>query len=104
MSEIKNIMTVDVEDYFQVSAFEKIINRQDWDDIECRVNENTSKILDLFNKYNVKATFFVLAWVAERYPELIQRIVSEGHELANHGYDHKRLINMSRGEFKKDLE
>lgn len=103
MDSIKNIMTVDVEDYFQVSAFENIINRDDWDNLECRVKGNTLKIIELFDKYNVKATFFVLAWVAERYPELVREIVDKGHELANHGYDHKRITNMTREQFKEDL-
>ena len=103
MDGIKNIMTVDVEDYFQVSAFEKTIDRTDWDHIQCRVKDNTLKILDLFEKYNTKATFFCLAWVAERYPELIRRIVDDGHELASHGYDHKRVTNMTRCEFESDV-
>ena len=102
MDGIKNIMTVDVEDYFQVSAFENIIGRTDWDHIQCRVKDNTLKVLDLFEKYNTKATFFCLAWVAERYPELIRRIVDDGHELASHGYDHKRVTNMTRLEFETD--
>lgn len=96
-------MTVDVEDYFQVSAFENIINRDEWDNLECRVKGNTLKIIELFDKYNVKATFFMLAWVAERYPELVREIVDKGHELANHGYDHKRITNFNRVQFKEDL-
>lgn len=96
-------MTVDVEDYFQVSAFEDIIDRDEWDNIECRVKGNTLKIIELFDKYNAKATFFMLAWVAERYPELVREIVDRGHELANHGYDHKRITNFDRVQFKEDL-
>lgn len=96
-------MTVDVEDYFQVSAFEDIISRDEWDNLECRVKGNTLKIIELFDKYNVKATFFMLAWVAERYPELVREIVDKGHELANHGYDHKRITNFNRVQFKEDL-
>lgn len=96
-------MTVDVEDYFQVSAFEDIINRDEWDTINSRVKGNTLKIIELFDKYNVKATFFMLAWVAERYPELVREIVDKGHELANHGYDHKRITNFNRVQFKEDL-
>lgn len=103
MSAIKNIMTVDVEDYFQVSAFEKVINRTDWESYPCRVQENTTRIMELFDKYGVKATFFVLGWVAERYPLLIRRIVESGHELASHGYDHKRLIYMTPEEFRADI-
>lgn len=96
-------MTVDVEDYFQVSAFEGNIDRTSWDSLPCRVEKNTQRILDLFEKHEVKATFFVLAWVAERYPALIKRIVADGHELANHGYDHKRITQLTRDEFKQDL-
>ena len=101
--KIHNAMTVDVEDYFQVSAFEKYISRSDWDNVECRVEKNTNLILDMFASADVKATFFMLGWVAERYPELIQRIVREGHELASHGYGHERATQQSRSEFKDDI-
>ena len=97
-------MTVDVEDYFQVSAFEKVINRDDWAHISCRVEANTNRILDLFDTFQIKATFFMLGWVAERYPNLIKRIVSEGHELASHGYEHIRVINQNPMQFKQDIE
>jgi len=100
---IKNAMTVDVEDYFQVSAFEPFIKKTEWDYKECRVEKNTVRLLDLFAKYNVKATFFTLGWVAERYPELIKRIVNEGHELASHGYDHVRVTNQNPDEFRVDV-
>lgn len=103
MNAIVNIMTVDVEDYFQVSAMESVIARDSWDSISCRVENNTHKILDMFARHEAKATFFVLAWVAERYPALVKRIVAEGHELANHGYDHKRITQFNREEFKQDL-
>jgi polysaccharide deacetylase family protein (PEP-CTERM system associated) len=101
---IKNAMTVDVEDYFQVSAFEKIIRRQDWDNISCRVEANTNRILDLFSSSYIKATFFMLGWVAERYPELTKRIVDEDHELASHGYEHTRVINQNPSQFRHDIE
>ena len=100
---IKNAMTVDVEDYFQVSAFEPYIKKTDWDKQECRVENNTHRLLDLYAQCDVKATFFTLAWVAERYPQLVQRIVSEGHELASHGYDHVRITNQTPIEFRKDV-
>jgi len=100
---IKNAMTVDVEDYFQVSAFEKIITRQDWDSYPHRVEINTNKVLDMFDRNGVKATFFTLGWVAERYPALVKRIVSDGHELASHGYYHVRVINQSPEEFYADI-
>jgi polysaccharide deacetylase family protein (PEP-CTERM system associated) len=102
--KIDNAMTVDVEDYFQVSAFEKVINRHDWDSIACRVEANTNRILELFNYNQVKATFFMLGWLAERYPILTRRIVDEGHELASHGYDHTRVINQNPSQFKQDIE
>ena len=100
---IKNAMTVDVEDYFQVSAFEKIITRADWDAYPHRVEINTNKVLDIFEANGVKATFFTLGWVAERYPALVKRIVAEGHELASHGYYHVRVINQSPEEFYADI-
>jgi len=96
-------MTVDVEDYFQVSAFEDTIDRSSWESIACRVEYNTHHVLDMFARSNVKATFFVLAWVAERYPALIKRIVADGHELANHGYDHKRVTQLTPDEFRSDI-
>ncbi len=100
---MSNAMSVDVEDYFQVSAFENNIERSQWDSLPHRVAKNTHTILDLFAKHHTHATFFVLAWVAERYPELVTRIVSEGHELASHGYGHQRATQQSRAEFKEDI-
>ena len=101
---MKNAMTVDVEDYFQVSAFEGHIKKNDWDSLECRVRGNTEKILNIFNETNVKATFFMLGWVAERYPDLVRMIVDNGHELASHGYDHTRVIHQNQKEFRSDVE
>ncbi len=100
---IKNAMTVDVEDYFQVSAFENCILRADWDDLPHRVELNTNRILDLFETHEVKSTFFVLGWVAERYPALVKRIVAQGHELASHGYGHQRATMQSPAEFREDI-
>lgn len=100
---IVNAMTVDVEDYFQVSAFESHISRDDWDKLPHRVEQNTNKVLDLFEKANVNATFFLLGWVAERYPQLVRRIADEGHEIASHGYSHIRVHNQSRAEFRDDV-
>ena len=97
-------MTVDVEDYFQVSAFEKTIDRSRWDSIPCRVEGNMNRILDLFAEKKIKATFFTLGWVAKRYPEMVRRIVNEGHELASHGYSHTRVTQQSREEFCADIE
>lgn len=97
-------LSVDVEDYFQVSAFENIIKRSDWDLLEHRVNKNTHKILDLFAKANAKGTFFVLGWVAQKHPDLVKRIVAEGHEIASHGFYHQRLTCLSYDEVKKDIK
>ena len=99
-----NAMTVDVEDYFQVSAFEDVINKKDWDSISLRVGDNTHRLLDLFAEKGVKSTFFTLAWVAKRCPDVIQRIVDEGHELASHGLAHRRATTMSREEFAEDVK
>ncbi len=98
-----NAMSVDVEDYFQVSAFEKHIPHADWDRFECRVEANTHRILDLFSEYECKATFFTLGWIAERYPGIVKRIVAEGHELASHGYEHIRVTQQNREQFSKDV-
>lgn len=98
-----NAMTVDVEDYFQVSAFESHIERNRWDSLQHRVEQNTNKILDLFDQHDVKATFFTLGWVAERYPQLVRRIVDDGHELASHGYQHTRVTEQTPEQFRQDL-
>lgn len=98
-----NAMTVDVEDYFQVSAFETHIQRQQWDGLPHRVEINTNRILDLFDSHQIKATFFTLGWVAERYPALIRRIVESGHELASHGYQHIRVTEQTPEQFRQDL-
>lgn len=98
-----NAMTVDVEDYFQVSAFERHIRREDWDRLECRVERNTERILALFDAHGVRATFFMLGWLAERYPQLVRRIVDGGHELASHGYSHVRVTQQQPDEFRGDV-
>ena len=100
---VTNAMSVDVEDYFQVSAFESNISRSNWDKLECRVEQNTQKILELFEQKSIKATFFTLYWVAQRYPELIRTIVDAGHELASHGMEHKRVTQQTPSEFKADI-
>jgi polysaccharide deacetylase family protein (PEP-CTERM system associated) len=101
---IVNAMTVDVEDYFQVSAFENHIAKSQWDNLQHRVQNNTYRILDLFSQHNVKATFFTLGWVAERYPEIVKRIVTEGHELASHGYEHIRVTEQTPEQFRADIK
>ena len=98
-----NAMTVDVEDYFQVSAFEPHIRRVDWDTTPLRVQANVERILDLFAEHDVKATFFTLGWVAQRHPAMVQRIVAEGHELASHGWEHIRANTQRPAEFADDI-
>ncbi len=100
---ITNALTVDVEDYFQVSAFEPHIDRADWDRLECRVERNITRILALFAQHNAKATFFTLGWVAERYPTLVREIVQQGHELASHGFAHQRASGLSEADFFADI-
>lgn len=101
---VVNAMTVDVEDYFHVSAFEKVINRDDWQRLPIRVERNTYRLLELFEQHGVKSTFFTLGWVAERCPELISAIVSQGHEIASHGYGHQRATAMTRHQVHQDIE
>ncbi|MBX9796335.1 XrtA system polysaccharide deacetylase [Sphingomonas sp.] len=98
-----NAMSVDVEDWFQVGAFEKVIDRGDWESLPSRVENNTDAVIDLFGAAGVKATFFTLGWVAERHPALMRRIADAGHEIASHGYDHKRVFTMTPDEFRADL-
>lgn len=98
-----NAMTVDVEDYFQVSALEPYIDKGQWDNLPHRVERNTQRILDLFAAQGIHATFFTLGWVAERYPNLIKRIVAEGHELACHGYGHQRVTELTPDQFRADI-
>lgn len=98
-----NGLSVDVEDWFQVGAFETTIDRADWDGLTHRVERNSDAVLALFDDAGVKGTFFTLGWVAERYPGLMRRIVAAGHELASHGYDHRRVFRMTAGEFRNDL-
>jgi polysaccharide deacetylase family protein (PEP-CTERM system associated) len=102
-SRISNVMTVDVEDYFQVSAFERSIRREDWDRHEWRVERNTDRILEKFAAHGVSATFFMLGCVAQRYPALTRRIVDQGHELASHGYAHVRVTQQRPEEFRRDI-
>jgi len=100
---IVNAMSVDIEEYFQVGAFEDTIARDRWAEIGSRVEYNSGLVLDLYAAAGVKATFFTLGWVAERHPALIQRIVREGHELASHGYAHDRVTGFTPAQFRADL-
>ncbi|WP_415201654.1 XrtA system polysaccharide deacetylase [Pseudorhodoferax sp.] len=97
-------MTIDVEDYFQVSAFAPYIRRDEWDARECRVERNVHRILDMLSERGAKATFFTLGWIAERYPQIVRRIVAEGHELASHGYGHERASDLSEPAFLDDVQ
>src|SRR5690606_6347970 len=97
-------LTIDVEDYFQVSAFEHRISRADWSDIAPRVEASTERLLELFATAGVRGTFFVLGWVAERFPQLVAKIAAAGHELASHGYWHQLVYNITPDAFREDLK
>lgn len=100
---IINALSIDVEDYFQVSAFSDQVPRESWDSLPCRIEGNVDRILGMLADAGASATFFTLGWVAERYPVLIRRIVDEGHELASHGYEHVRANQQGYGEFLADI-
>jgi polysaccharide deacetylase family protein (PEP-CTERM system associated) len=101
---VRNALSVDVEDWFQVGAFENVIDRADWDSLQFRVEANTDACLAMFDEAGVKGTFFTLGWVAERFPALMRRIVEGGHELASHGWDHARVFTMTPDQFRADLD
>lgn len=98
-----NALTVDVEDYFQVSAFEQHVRRTEWANFECRLLANTDRILELFDEADAKATFFFLGWVAENFPQLLRKVADQGHEIASHGYSHIRVTNQNAAEFREDV-
>ena len=100
---MRNAMTVDVEDYFQVQAFAGIVPRTAWDGFAPRVEGNMARILDKFAASGVRATFFTLGWVAERNPAMVRRILAEGHELASHGYGHQLVHTLTADEFRADV-
>jgi polysaccharide deacetylase family protein (PEP-CTERM system associated) len=100
---LRNALTVDVEDWFQVGAFETVIAREHWTSLECRVERNTDAVLQLLDDAGIKATFFTLGWVAERYPALIRRIADTGHEVASHGYGHDRVFTFTPHQFAQDI-
>lgn len=102
-TKIRNAMTIDVEDYFQVSAFAPHIPRDSWAALPCRVEANIDRILGLLDGQGIKATFFTLGWIAERYRAMVRRIVDQGHELASHGYGHERASDMSQQQFRDDI-
>jgi polysaccharide deacetylase family protein (PEP-CTERM system associated) len=98
-----NAMTVDVEDYFHASAFDRVVSRASWDELESRVVMNTHRLLDLFNAHDVRATFFVLGWVADRFPALVRDIAACGHELASHGQHHQLVYMLTPAQFREDV-
>jgi polysaccharide deacetylase family protein (PEP-CTERM system associated) len=100
---VVNAMTIDVEDYFQVSAFDAVVPRNTWENLESRVCANTERLLRIFEDRGVTATFFVLGWVAERFPALTTRIASLGHEIASHGYAHRLIYDQTRSAFRDDV-
>jgi len=100
---VVNAMSIDVEDYFHVSVFDGYIDRSAWTMMESRVEANTERILALFDEFGVRSTFFVLAWVAERYPGLVRRIATAGHEIASHGYAHQLIYRQTRDVFRDDV-
>ncbi|MEJ2676644.1 MAG: DUF3473 domain-containing protein, partial [Acidihalobacter sp.] len=100
---IVNAMSVDVEDYFQVSAFEGVLSRSDWARISLRVERNVERILELFDEHDAKATFFTLGWLAERLPGMVRRISDAGHEVASHGMEHRRVTGMEPEAFRDDI-
>lgn len=103
MSRLLNAISVDVEDYFHASAFDRVVPRASWDDYESRVVPNTQRLLDLFDERRVKGTFFVLGWVAKKFPSLVQAIASRGHELASHGFHHQLVYMLTPAQFRDDV-
>jgi polysaccharide deacetylase family protein (PEP-CTERM system associated) len=103
VSDLVNALSVDVEDYFHVSAFESVIGRHEWDLMECRVERNVERILALLADAQATATFFTLGWIAERYPHLVRRIADGGHEVASHGFSHQRASAQTPAEFLADI-
>jgi len=100
---VVNAMSIDVEDYFHVSVFDGIMPRLHWDRMESRVVANTTRLLDIFDEFHVRSTFFVLGWVAERHPELVKAIARRGHEVASHGYAHRLIYDQTPDAFRDDV-
>lgn len=101
---LTHILSVDVEDYFQVEAFADRVSRSSWDRWPSRVSDNTRRVLDLFDRYRAKATFFFVGWVAERFPDLVREVAARGHELACHSYWHRPVYSLSPREFREDTQ
>jgi polysaccharide deacetylase family protein (PEP-CTERM system associated) len=103
ITSVVNALSVDVEDYFQVSAFSNVVSPSSWEAFECRVERNTLTLLDLFDRSHTKATFFVLGWIAERYPGVVQEISLRGHEVASHGYAHRTIDQYTPEDFRQEI-
>jgi len=101
---IVNAMSVDVEDYFHVSVFDGIVPRSAWESMESRVRVNTERLLDIFDEFDVRSTFFVLGWVGERHKDLVLEIARRGHEVASHGYAHRLVYDQTRSAFRDDVK
>jgi len=101
---VLNAMTVDVEDYFQVRAFAGVLDRGSWDSLPARVEANTNRMLEIFADRGAKATFFILGWVAERFPKIVRRMADSGHEIASHGYAHQNIDTQTQAEFRDDIK
>ena len=99
---VRNALTIDVEDYYQVSAFEPVVRYDHWDQYESRVERNTHRILDVLDENHTQATFFVLGWIAERHPALVRAIHARGHEVASHGYAHRRIYTQTASVFEQE--
>jgi polysaccharide deacetylase family protein (PEP-CTERM system associated) len=102
--QITNYLTIDVEDYYQVAAFEKVIRPDQWDNYESRVEHNTNIILGILGKRNIKATFFIVGWIAEKHPEIVRRISNQGHEIGCHSYRHKKIYDLTPEFFKTETQ
>jgi polysaccharide deacetylase family protein (PEP-CTERM system associated) len=102
-SRVVNAMSIDVEDYFHVSVFDGIVPRSDWDRMESRVVRNTERLLEIFDEHEVRSTFFILGWVAERHPSLVKRIAEQKHEVASHGYFHRLVYDQTPRTFREDI-
>jgi polysaccharide deacetylase family protein (PEP-CTERM system associated) len=100
---VRNGMSIDVEDYFHVSVFDGLVPRSRWAEMESRVYANTVRLLDLFDEFDVRATFFILGWVADRHPELVRDIAKRGHEIASHGYNHRLIYDQTPADFRLDV-
>lgn len=95
-------MSIDLEDYFQVAALANVIQPEQWDSLPSRVERNTERLIELFDRHDVKATFFVLGWIADRYPQLVRKLAEHGHEIASHGYSHQLIYNQSPETFRAE--